>query len=224
MTPRVVIFDLDGTLLHSARHVTAATNAALQLARLRPLSDAAVGRYLIGEPLPVLLSHAVLMAGWDDGQMAAMVDAYRAAYGAVRHTPADLYDGVVVVLQRLRAAGVIMAICTNKARVPTQQALADTGLADYFAVVCCGDDPHPAKPDPAPVQYILRHLGVAAADAVMVGDGPHDRTAADAAGVAFCAALWGYGISTDGPSARTPLDILDWVCGARWAQPRDCGK
>ena len=122
-----------------------------------------------------------------------------------------LFPGVVAALDRLEAAGLRLAVCTNKPIAATRALLDALGLAPHFALVLGGDSLAVKKPDPGHVLGILAGLGVAADEAVMIGDHQNDIRAARGAGVRSVFAAWGYGggagadLSAADPSALPAL-------------------
>ena len=101
------------------------------------------------------------------------------------------FPGVVPTLGRLRAAGLRLAVCTNKPALPTGQLLAALDLAQHFAAVAAGDVPA-RKPDPRHLTGVVEQLGASLERTVMVGDSVNDVAAARAAGVPVIAVTFGY--------------------------------
>ena len=164
--PRAVIFDLDGTLVDSARDIADALDELLERHGRRRIGlDAA--RRLIGHGAPSLVSRAFALTG----------GAYLSIYEGELARATRPYPGVVATLQRLAAAGLGLAVCTNKATAATQRLLDALDLAAFFPVVIGGDS-GARKPDPEPVRRALAGLGVAAGAALMVGDSANDVAAA----------------------------------------------
>ena len=112
------------------------------------------------------------------------------------------YPGVPEALERLRSAGVRMAICTNEPERPTRELLRDLRLAHYFQTVFGGDTMEGVKkPDPRLIHAVLDALGARPAEAVMVGDNANDVAAARAAGIPVILRAGGY--------TRVPAKALD---------------
>ena len=117
---------------------------------------------------------------------------YLAIYHEVLADTSRPYPGVAETLAGLQAAGVAMAVCSNKFVAPTRQMLDVLGLAQFFGAVVGGDSLAVRKPDPAHLHAALDTLGVAAADAAMVGDNEHDVAAARGAGLPVVVMAYGY--------------------------------
>jgi phosphoglycolate phosphatase len=103
-----------------------------------------------------------------------------------------VFPGVVETLSSLGAANVRLAVCTNKPIGLTESLMAALGLDRHFEVMLGGDSLDVRKPDPRHLLETIHRLGLAAADAVMVGDSETDIKAARAAAVPVVAVDFGY--------------------------------
>jgi phosphoglycolate phosphatase len=188
---KAIIFDLDGTLVDSARDLRDAVNVLLAEEGLRQI-DLREVKSMIGDGAAKLVARAVVAAGGDLSRLPALVARFLQIYeaNASRHTEA--YPGVVETLSALRELGLPLAVVTNKPYVATIDILEALGLRAYFDAVVGGDTLPERKPHPAPILAALRHLGVAPEAALMVGDNYHDVQAARAAGVRTFAVTYGY--------------------------------
>lgn len=183
---QAVLVDLDGTLLDSRLSIRETLNLVLAERGLPPFSREETDR-LIGHPL----RHILAQRTPDAAAVEAMTHRYRAAYNEVGWVTAQPYAGLPELLRELRRDGVALAAVTSKGQQETETLLFDLGLADVFDLVVGDDDVRPLKPDPAPVLEACRRLGVAPADAVMVGDTTFDVAAGRDAGAATVGVLWG---------------------------------
>jgi phosphoglycolate phosphatase len=183
MTRRLAIFDLDGTLVDSVDDLAASVNHALARVGLPPRRRDEV-RAMIGNGARMLMERAV---GEHRQQLDAVVEAWREHYTAHLLDATRPYPGVVEALAR---AGRALAVLSNKPGPMVRQIVEGLGLAARFAEVLGGGDV-PPKPGPAGVRTILARLGVAEADAVLVGDSAVDAATARNAGIAFVAVTWG---------------------------------
>lgn len=188
---KAIIFDLDGTLVDSARDLQDATNALLAEEGLRPISlDEA--KSMIGDGAAKLVERAVAATGGDLARLPEFVARFLTIYqaNASRHTQA--YPGVADTLAGLRRLGLPLAVVTNKPYAATIDILEALGLRGYFDAVIGGDTLPERKPHPAPILMALDRLGTAPEAALMVGDNYHDVQAARAAGVRAFAVTYGY--------------------------------
>ena len=192
--PRLILFDLDGTLIDTAPELAAAVNALL--ARLsRPPVPLAQVRTWIGRGARELLRQALAHHAIDSADNPS-VDATWAAFErdcadacGTRSAP---YPGVVATLDALQAQGVRLALITNKESVLTQRVLAAHGLTTYFDLIVAGDTLPVRKPDPAVLRHALDTFGVEPDDALFIGDSAIDVQAARNAGVPVWAVSYGY--------------------------------
>jgi phosphoglycolate phosphatase len=188
---KAIIFDLDGTLVDSARDLRDAVNVLLAEEDLRQI-DLDEVKSMIGDGAAKLVERAVAATGGDLSRLPALIARFLQIYeaNASRHTEA--YPGVVETLSALRELGLPLAVVTNKPYAATIDILEALGLRAYFDAVVGGDTLPERKPHPAPILAALRHLGVTPEAALMVGDNYHDVQAARAAGVRAFAVTYGY--------------------------------
>ncbi len=188
---KAIIFDLDGTLVDSARDLRDAVNVLLAEEGLRQL-DLEEVKSMIGDGAAKLVERAVSATGGDLSRLPALVARFLQIYeaNASRHTEA--YPGVEETLAGLRSLELPLAVVTNKPYAATIGILEALGLRAYFQAVVGGDTLPERKPHPAPILAALKHLGTAPETALMVGDNYHDVQAARAAGVRAFAVTYGY--------------------------------
>jgi phosphoglycolate phosphatase len=202
---RLVVFDLDGTLVDSSRDLAAAVNAAL--ARLAPGAPALPEpqvRGFIGDGAGQLVARSLAAAGLalpTDEVLPVFLDCYRAHLLDTTR----LYPGVREVLERL--AGRTLAVLTNKPGDLSRAILAGLHVADRFARIWGGGDVPARKPDPAGLLKLMRELGATAAETVLIGDSSVDVRTARAAGVRMIGVR--YGLAPAGLAADPPDALLD---------------
>lgn len=187
---KAVIFDLDGTVLDTLPDLNACMNEALEKFGCPRISMEETRRY-VGHGG---LRFAELSLPEDRRAQAEHFykDVYCPVHFACKNTLTKVFDGEADCLAALRAAGIKLAIVTNKSQ-PAATALAQTLLAPYgFSVVFGNRDGIPVKPDPASTFEVLKQLGVSPAEAVFVGDGDTDVQTASNAGMRCVSVLWGY--------------------------------
>lgn len=196
-----IVFDLDGTLIDSARDVGEAVNRVLADHGLAPL-DEATQRSLMGEGGRVRTQKAFALRGVDldeAGLRARVADFIRYyAERPVVHTRA--YDGVAETLDALSRAGVRLAVCTNKYEASARDVLSRLDLMAMITDVAGADTFDVRKPDPGHILKLLARMGVGPAEAAMVGDSVHDVHAGQRAGLPTVAVSWGY--------TETPAHLL----------------
>lgn len=189
---RLVVFDMDGTLIDTHELITehtARTFASLGLAG--PSPDEA--RSVIGLSLPVALGR---LAKSDDAVLIEkLVTQYREHYRASLAAGMDrepLYPGTREALDRLRAApDTVLGIATGKGLTGVNRILGAHGLADHFATLQTPDH-NPSKPHPGMLLRAMAETGIEAADTVMIGDTVFDMELARAARTKAIGVTWGY--------------------------------
>jgi len=179
--PQALLFDLDGTLVDSRGDIAAACNAALA-AHGRPTLPLGSILPMVGDGARMLIMRA-LAAVEVPGEplLEEVVATFRDYYLAHPCVLTTMLPGAREILDEARLDGLSCALVTNKPRDVTLALLQALGLESTFAAVWGGGD-GPLKPAPNGVLSALTRLGVAAADAWMIGDGPQDIDAGRAAG------------------------------------------
>ena len=181
--PKAVVFDLDGTLVDSAADIARALTAGFAVAGL-PAVTASQVHQLVGGGAAVMIQKATDAAGvvLSDAEKARVMEAFFGKYREVSAEGNGLYPGARDLLETLRGRGVKTAICTNKSEPVSHIALKALGIADLFDVTVGARDDRPRKPFPDMIHACIDPVGVAARDAVMIGDSRADCEAARAAG------------------------------------------
>ncbi len=204
---RLVIFDVDGTLVDSQAHIVAAMDAAFTANGLTP-PDRARTLSIVGLSLPVAM---VRLAPDHPDLTDALVEAYKHAFATLRiengAALSPLFPGARAALDALRAEDhTLLAIATGKSRRGLLHILDLHDLHRHFQSVQVADD-HPSKPHPSMIEACLSDTGVAPDRAVIVGDTTYDIDMARAAGIASLGVSWGYH-APDALIAAGAQDIL----------------
>ncbi len=210
MTPRAVLFDLDGTLADTAPDLAAALNrlradqglAPLALERVRPFASAGA-RGLV---------HVGFGIKPGNDEYDALREAFLEAYRENTCVETRLFPGIAELLAELARRSIAWGVVTNKATRFTDRVLAGLGLAP--ACVVCGDTTPHLKPHAAPMLHAAELLAIPAHACVYLGDDLRDVQAARAAGMRAVAVEWGYHHPENGGPAT-------WQADAVIAQPRD---
>lgn len=189
---KLVVFDLDGTLVNTIEDLGTAVNHALQSMGL-PLHEIEAYRKMVGGGVRNLVWKALPEQYKDDEAMLnetlAVFMEYYCAHICVHSQP---YAGMRELLAELNAAGVAIAVASNKFQAGTEMLTAQLFPAVRFISIYGGRPGVPLKPDPAVISTILAEAGVAPEDAVMVGDSGTDTRTASASGLSSIAVTWGF--------------------------------
>ena len=191
-----LVFDLDGTLIDSVPDLMAAVNRMLAAEAEPPMGRAEIQSY-VGDGAPVLVSRVMAARGIDTVRHGELTAGMVTDYTLRSAEETRIYPNVPETLERLRAAGHRLGICTNKPGGATKAVLEALGLAQHFECVVAGDTLAEKKPHPAPLLAVRDALGDAC---LYVGDSEVDAKTAEAADVPFLLFTEGY--------LRVPRDRL----------------
>jgi len=203
-TCRLVLFDLDGTLIDSAPDLCAALAQALTEVGL-PTHDVSAVRKMIGEGQRVLVERAILRAGGDLALTDDVLFRFRRHYSAHLVEKTSLYPGVEKTLAAL-SPRLPLAVATNKPGAWARRIIETFGLTLHFRWVLGEDDVGARKPDPRLLLSLCERAGVSPSETLMVGDSAIDRTAAEAAGSRFALCTYGFGDEATMADARQGPD------------------
>ncbi|WP_245217031.1 HAD family hydrolase [Neoroseomonas nitratireducens] len=204
---RLLVFDLDGTLVDSAPDIHAALNRVLVARGLAPYDLPAV-KAMIGDGARVLLERA--FGGRGQAFEAAALDVFLADEDISQARLTAPFPGIAPAMDSLAEAGWRFAVCTNKPEGPARALLASLGLGGRFAAIGGGDSFPVRKPDPGHLLATIAAAGGKPGAAVMVGDHRNDVRAAAGAGLPCIFAAWGYGpheMAEGAPIAAAPSDL-----------------
>ena len=204
--PRLIVFDLDGTLVDSRRDIADSANALLVACGAHPLPEDTIGR-MVGFGAPTLVARA--FAGVALPQPADALDRFLAIYSERLLNHTRPYAGMPDVLDEL-GTRTPLAVLTNKPLEATRRILVGLDLLRHFATdrVIGGDGSFPRKPDPSGLQHLTAGVGAPAEATVLVGDSVIDWRTARQAATQVCVARYGFGFE------GFPIDELgvdDWV-------------
>lgn len=191
---RLVVFDVDGTLIDSQDFIVEAMTRAFAGID-RPAPARADVLQIVG--LSLTDAVARLAPDLNAATVAAGAAAYKAAFVALREerggeANAPLYPGAREAIEALHARDeVLLGVATGKARRGLDHALQSHGLDRFFVTRQTADD-HPSKPNPSMLFAALAETGVERGNAVMIGDTTYDIEMGRAAGMTAFGVSWGY--------------------------------
>ncbi len=188
----VYLFDVDGTLMDSARDICGAIQCVLGDCGRTDVSDEFLKRYI-----GLHLFDLFFDLGFEQSVHEEMLASYRRVYHERKHASTAVIPGVKEMLGRL---GGKKSTATTKGTPSTRLLLEQFGLIEHFDHVQ-GTDGFPAKPEPDVLLKSIEVFGVRAEACLLVGDAPADMEAGRRAGVRICAVRYGYG---------DPAELAKW--------------
>ncbi len=187
MTPRLFIFDLDGTLIDSRKDIAASVNMTFRDLNLPQKPPETIYGY-VGNGVRRLIIEAVESEEPDLVDRALRI--FESHYLAHLLDETVLYPGILDLFAHFN--GKKKAVATNKPILYTTPIIEGLGIGHHFDLVLGGTPPLQLKPHPDMLLTILRTLDIAKEEAIMIGDSFTDVQAARAAGIKSCAV--GYGL------------------------------
>jgi pyrophosphatase PpaX len=181
---RVVLFDLDGTVVDSGEIILASMRHATKTVLEQEIPDHELMASVGGPGLEAQM-HAIAPDRVDE-----LVRVYR-EHNEPLHAELESCDGIDRVLVRLKEQGRRLGIVSAKRRRTVELAFDRVPLGHLFDVIVGGDETERHKPDPEPLLLAVERLGAEPAEAAYVGDSPYDMVAARAAGIFAVGVTWG---------------------------------
>ncbi len=199
---KLILFDLDGTLVDSALDTTDALNAAIA-----PFN---IPRFTVQEVKDAMGGGRTRLSHLDDGTVpldwTVFAERFTTEYRDRMTVHSSLYPGALETLKSL--SGRKKAVVSNKRQSLTAEVLDRFGILPFFEMVVGGDSGAGRKPKPGPILQACAQLGVAVGEALMVGDCIYDIAAGRAAGVRTAAVTYGYGVDGFHQGADFVIDSL----------------
>ncbi len=207
---RLVLFDVDGTLVDSQGSIVAAMTASFDALSL-PVPDRQAILSIVGLSLPIAISKLANEHATEVQQR--LVDGYKQAYHAHRvaqgAASSPLYPGAREVVEALHAIPeVLLGVATGKSQRGLDALIEAHGLERYFVTRQVADH-HPSKPHPSMIETACAETGVGAGNTVMIGDTRFDMDMARAAGVPGIGVTWGYHDRSALESATRIIETFD---------------
>lgn len=208
--PRMVLIDVDGTLVDSVPDLAYCVDAMMDQLGLPHRGESEV-RLWVGNGVERLVRRALigkLDGEPDEALFSKAYPIYLKLYEANVSERSVLYPGVREGLAWLKQQGFQLGCVTNKAAQFTLPLLKNLGVYDDFGIVVCGDTLPQKKPDPAPLLHAAKHFGVSPQQSLMLGDSVSDVKAARAAGFKIICMSYGYNHGQDIRTAH-PDAVID---------------
>jgi phosphoglycolate phosphatase len=223
---KLLVFDLDGTLIDSAQDLCNSVNAALDHVGCGPLPDPLIASF-VGNGAPMLMRRSLALAGGcqpeavEENQLAQAYQFFLQYYREHKLDFTYAYEGVLDALKALHelhdapeGPSRIMAVLTNKPVRPARGICEGLGLAGYFLHIYGGDSFPVKKPDPLGLRSLMEETGARPEETIMIGDSKVDVETARNAGAWSLGCAFGFGPQN---LMDTPPDILVDTA-AEWTQ------
>jgi phosphoglycolate phosphatase len=216
---KLVIFDLDGTLIDSRLDLIHSVNATLHHFKRPELPGEVVASY-VGDGAPMLVRRA-LGDPKDETFFKQALEYFLAYYRAHKLDHTVVYAGIPEALKQIQSNGAErkgearkMAVLSNKPVHPSRAIVEALGLADFFVCVYGGNSFETKKPDPLGVRTLLKETNTAPAQAMIVGDSSIDVLTGRNAGIATCGVTYGFAPHTlcEAPpdvTVSSPLELAE---------------
>lgn len=192
---RLLIFDLDGTLIDSRLDLVHSVNAALRHLKRAELPDDLIASY-VGDGAPMLIRRALGDEADDENLVGSGLEFFLSYYREHKLDHTKLYDGVKEALQTIHHSanglGRKMAVLTNKPVNASRGIVEGLGIAPFFSHVYGGNSFPTKKPDPQGARMILEESGAKPEETLMVGDSGVDVLTGRNAGLWTCGVTYGF--------------------------------
>ena len=222
-----VIFDLDGTLLNTLDDLADAGNHVCA-ARGWPTWPTEAYKTMVGNGIPKLVSRFA-PEGTDSETLAAALTEFTAYYDLHKEDKTAPYPGIPETLAALKAAGVTMAVLTNKADALAGP-LVERRFPGVFAAVQGALPGQPTKPDPTLLRRLMARIGAEQGGTLFVGDSNVDIRTGRNGGLDTCGVLWGFRSAREleqegaGQLIAAPAELVKLVTGTELLTPADTGR
>ncbi len=203
MQEKLIIFDMDGTLVNSSLTIANAINYVRKNLGFEPMEQ----EYILRRVNDHTLNPAQTF--YHARAFDAKHEQWFSEYYTKNHDKElVLYDGVKEMLERLKNRGASLAVATNAYRNSTLESLTHLGVHGHFDAIACYDDVKQGKPHPDMLYKILEELDMKTEQAMFIGDGPRDKIASERAGIDYIMVDWGF---TEHVNAVRSVDELEKI-------------
>lgn len=192
---KLIIFDFDGTLVDSAPGIHATANAMAKIYKEPPVSMKKVTGE-VGTGLDNFIA-GIFPAQCKKHSMDSMIKTYRRIYDKKYMTGLIIFPGVKETLAYLHKKGIKLAVVSNKLKRYVVEINKKVGIQKYFDVVLGSADVKRKKPDPYPVNLLVKKYGVEKDETMLVGDSKYDMEAGMRAGVHKFFLTYGYAVKKE---------------------------
>ena len=203
---RLILYDLDGTLVDTLADIAEATNHMLRTLQAPPMPADVIRRF-VGRGVHELV--AACLRTDEPQRIDEGVAVYRAYYADHLLDQSRLYLGATTLLDHF--ASRTQAVITNKPNPFSRQILEALGVAHYFVEIIAGNSAYPRKPDPSSVHALMAAARVMPSDTVLIGDSPIDIETGRNAGIMTVAVMHGLSDESELVAAKPDLLVRDFA-------------
>jgi len=186
---KLCVFDLDGTLVDTIGDIAAAVNYGLEKNGFPMLTVQTIMR-LVGHSVDYMCYHATPEEHREE-RWKAVLDDYNAYYAKHCCDHSTPYEGIMRTLQKLRRAGITLAVVSNKPHRDAMHVVETLFPRDTFSMVLGMMKKFHKKPESEPLDFVLDYLGIDRSEAIYVGDSEVDIAFAKNAGMPCLSVTWG---------------------------------
>lgn len=204
---KLVIFDLDGTLLNTIADLAQSTNHALQVLGY-PAHDLSAYPFMVGNGINKLFERALPEGKKTEENILRVRNEFIPYYNLHNADMSTPYPGIPELLEELQSQAILLAVASNKYQEATSKLIAHYFPTIRFSAVLGQRDGIPVKPNPAIVHDILKITSVAPTDVLYVGDSGVDMQTAHNAHIEACGVTWGFRPRTE-LEEYSPEHIVD---------------
>ena len=184
---KLIIFDMDGTLIDSSLTLARAINHVRKKLGLEKMDET----HILSKVNEVTLNPAQYF--YETENFTAQHEEWFATYYTQNHEKElRLYDGVGEFLDELIAKGYLLALATNAYRISTLESLSYLNITEKFSAIACHDDVQEGKPSPLMLYKILDELDIKNSETIFIGDGERDELASKNANIDYIMVSWGF--------------------------------
>ena len=186
---KLIIFDLDGTLINSLKDITNALNYSLQQLHIHKFTPNQI-KELIGGGVTKLIEKSLRKIDINNYEVRIPAKKFKEYYSEHCIDNTRLYPYVIQTLKKLKKYK--KAVVSNKPEIFCKKILKELNISEYFDIIVGGDTTKRKKPDPEPIIYVLNKLGIKREETVIVGDGETDIEAGKKAKIKTIAVSYGF--------------------------------
>ena len=189
----LIIFDLDGTLVDSAKDIMIANNKTLEKFGYKPISFKNV-KHIIGQGIRVNIIRSLKMQNVKINKKKEneMYNFFFSFYKKNLYVESKIYSGLNSFLKNLKKQGYKLAVCSNKLELLTKIVLKKTKLLKYFDFVAGGDTFAHRKPHPSVLNNVIKNFKIKKNNVLFIGDSEHDYYSALNSNIKFCLKTKGF--------------------------------